>query len=44
MEYIDACRLNHCCNDQIINMVSFGSGKHNTQSELVINLLMQEVI
>ena len=43
-EFILASRLNECNDATILYLVSNGSGKNNTQSELIYNLIMQEVI
>ena len=44
IEFIKASRLNNCDDDTILFLVSGGSGNNNVQSELVINLIIQEVI
>tara|TARA_A100001201_G_scaffold82134_1_gene73119 strand:+ start:163 stop:342 length:180 start_codon:yes stop_codon:yes gene_type:complete len=43
-EFINVSRRNDCTDEDILRLVSCGSGKNNVQSELVINLIKQELI
>jgi|8_EtaG_2_1085327.scaffolds.fasta_scaffold82507_2 hypothetical protein len=44
IEFIEASRINDCTDKTILRLVSVGSGKNNIQSELVTNLIKQELI
>ena len=44
IELIKASRLNNWDNNTILFLVSGGSGNNNVQSELIYNLIKQELI
>jgi len=44
IEFINVSRRNDCTDKTILRLVSVGSGKYNVQSELIINLIKQELI